>query len=288
MMLLIPFILGAISLAWGGQAQTNQALLHSERQFASDLEVAGDLPGLNGRERYICYRDLLKLPQVSYTISDDSNFPPNTTVSGVALDELVRSFGGAPASDLVIALCSDKYRATYSRAYISAHHPILVLRVNGSPPEMWPKVHGTEALGPYLISHPAFTPTFRVLSHEDERQIPFGVVRLEIRSETVVFGAIAPHGDFHGDSAVTAGYRIAQQNCYRCHNMGLQGGHLARRPWQVLGAIALSAPDYFRRYVRDPQAIDAANKMPGNPQYDDATIEALRRYFATFAMKGDQ
>lgn len=283
MMRLVPVLVVAAGLVWAGQPQPARPVLRAERQFASDLEVAGDLPGLEGGERYIGYRDLLKLPQVSYTISDDLNFPPGTTISGVSLDELVRSLGGAPASDLVIALCYDRYRANYSKAYIKDHRPVLVLRVNGLPPAKWPKAHGTEDLGPYLISHPAFVPSFKVLSHEDERQIPFGVVRLEIRNESTVLGAIAPRGALPGDSTVEAGYRIAQQNCYRCHNMGQQGGQLAHRPWQVLGAIASSAPDYFRNYVRNPQAVDSANKMPGNPQYDDATIEALRRYFATFA-----
>jgi len=44
-----------------------------------------------------------------------------------------------------------------------------------------------------MISHPAFAPSFKVLSHTDEPQIPWGVVRIEFPDEKSVFGAIAPH-----------------------------------------------------------------------------------------------
>jgi hypothetical protein len=40
-----------------------------------DLKISEDLPGFSpGMGRYISREDLLKLPQVSYTIRDDANF----------------------------------------------------------------------------------------------------------------------------------------------------------------------------------------------------------------------
>ncbi len=108
---------------------------------------------------------------------------------------------------MVVAICDDKYRPNYPRAYITAHHPLLVLRVNGQPPPRWPKNPETHMynMGPYMISHPKFTPSFKILSHSDEAQIPWGVVRLEFRDEKAVLGAIAPRGPHAQDTAVQAG-----------------------------------------------------------------------------------
>jgi mono/diheme cytochrome c family protein len=167
---------------------------------------------------------------------------------------------------------------------VKEHRPLLVLLVNGEPPSRWPKDPGTHRydMGPYMISHPRFTPSFKILSHSDEAQIPWGVVRLEFRNEKAVFGAIAPRGPHAGDVSVQAGYQIAQQNCFRCHNSGRESEQKSGRPWPVLGAFASAAPEYFVAYVRDPKKENAQAQMPGNPAYDDAKLRALRDYFATF------
>jgi cytochrome c2 len=258
-------------------AQTRSPLLHASRQAPTDLEV--------GTGQFISYQDLLQLPQVSFTTSDDSNFPTPAHVSGVPLNELKRGLGSY--EDMVVATCADGYRSNYPAAYLAAHHPVLVLTVNGEAQQGWPKTHeGSAALGPYVIANPSFTPSFKVLSHNDEAQIPFQVVRLDFRSEHEVFGAIAPPGDYAPDSPVMQGYKIAQQNCYRCHNMGAEGGHMASIPWPVVGALAKGNADFFARYVRNPQAVNPASRMAASPEYDDATIAALRAYFSTFAAGG--
>ena len=262
------------------------AKLHESRVSPSDLEVGGELAGPPaGATRYITRDDLLALPQVSYTVTDDTNFAGPARVSGVLLEELIRHLGAAPESDLLIAICDDLYRANYPRAYMLAHHPLLVLTVNGQPPAGWPKDsegHGFD-MGPYMISHPKFTPGFKILSHADEPQIPWGVVRLEFRDEKAVFGAIAPRGPHAGDAPVQAGYRIAQQNCFRCHNLGSEGGQKAARTWQNLSAWATASPGYFAAYVRNPAAKNSHAQMPGNSAYDESTLQALAAYFQTFS-----
>ena len=173
------------------------AALHVERASPSDLELSGDLAGLpQGTTRYMTREDLLRLPQVTYTVTDDSNFTGPTQVSGVLLDELIRKLSAAPESNMLVAICDDQYRANYPHAYVTQHHPLLVLRINGQDPAGWPKDHETRGydMGPYLISHPTFTPAFKLFAHADEAQIPWGVVRLEFRDEKTVFGAIAPRG----------------------------------------------------------------------------------------------
>jgi mono/diheme cytochrome c family protein len=263
--------------------------LRAARQSRSDLEVGGELAGLpRGATRYIAREDLLELPQVTYTVTDDSNFTGPTRISGVLLEELTQSLGGAPQSDMVVAICDDKYRANYPRDYVSAHHPLLVLTINGQPPSRWPKDsegHGYD-MGPYMISHPKFTPSFKILSHTDEPQIPWGVVRIELRNETAVLRAIAPRGDRAATPLVQSGYRIAQQNCFRCHNMGREGGQKSGVPWLVLSAWAASSREYFDAYVRDPTAKNPHAQMPGNAGYDNATIVALIAYFQTFSPPG--
>jgi mono/diheme cytochrome c family protein len=255
---------------------------HTKRFETSELEIGGDLRGLpTGSTRYLGREDLLTLPQVTYTVSDDSNFTEPTRISGVLLEELITRLANDPDRDLVIAECSDQYHAHYPHSYLMAHHPMLVLNINGQPPEHWPRdAEGRNLdMGPYLISHAEFKATFRLLSHEDQAQIPWGVVRLEFRDEKALLTAIAPPTRYSADPVVQTGYRIAQQNCLRCHNAGPDGGKQAHHPWLVLSAWATASPEHFARYVRFPQAENPNAQMHPNPNYDDATLQALTTYF---------
>jgi hypothetical protein len=86
--------------------------LRVARTSPSDLEVGGELAGLSpGAARYITRDDLLALPQLKYTVTDDSNFTGPTEISGVSLDELTRQLGAAPESDLVVAVWEHRYPA---------------------------------------------------------------------------------------------------------------------------------------------------------------------------------
>lgn len=260
--------------------------LRSARLSPLDLEIGGELAGLPaGTTRYITHEDLLSLPQTKYNVADDPNFTGPTQITGVPLEELFRDLGANPDSDLIVAICGDQYRANYPQSYIAAHHPLLVLSVNGKPPSEWPKDaegHGSD-MGPYMISHSRFTPSFTILAHHDEPQIPWGVVRLEFRHAKTVFGSIAPQGPRAAEPQVQNGYRIAQQNCFRCHNLGEEGGQKAGRPWLGLSAWAIASPEYFAAYVRNPQGKHPDAQMPGNPGYDGATLRALIAYFQTFS-----
>jgi mono/diheme cytochrome c family protein len=279
----------SVSLAPNAGAQSASALdsrgiLHTTRESSSDLELGGELAGLPPKTmRYITRKDLLALPQVSYTVTDDPSFKGlgPTRISGVSLDELAKRFAAANAN-MVVAICDDKYRANYPRDYRTAHRPLLVLEINGKGPAQWPKDEGGD-MGPYLISHPKFTPRFKVLSHVEEMQIPWGVVRIDFRSEKQVYGAIAPRGPYATDVQVQDGYRIARENCFRCHNSGDEGGRKAGVTWTVISAVATGSPDFFTAWVRDPKSKSPQAQMPGNPEYDAATLDALAAYFKTFA-----
>jgi len=269
-------------------AQSSPAL-HEQRQQPSDLEVSGALAGLApDSTRYITREELLAMPQVSFNASDDTNFSQPTKIRGVRLEDLARVFGAAPSSDMVVAICDDEYRANYPRAYLTAHHPVLVLEVNGKAPSGWPKDSQEHKydMGPYMISNPKFVPSYKILSHQDEPQIPWGVVRIEFRDEKAVFDAIAPRGPHTHDREVQEGFGVAKQNCFRCHNSGREGSQKSGLSWDVLSKLAQAAPEDFTAYIHSPASRNAKAQMPGFPEYDAATLAALTKYFQTFARQG--
>lgn len=260
---------------------------HTKRASPTDPEIGGDVDGgAPGATRYLTREDLFAVPQVNYTVSDDANFRAPTRVRGILLEDLIRALANHPDSDLVIAICDDQYRAHYPRAYLADHHPLLVLEVKGEPPERWPKSPEGDGhwMGPYMISNSELKPNSKSRADQDEPQVPWGVVRLEFQNERTFFDSIAPRGSHSSDAAVQAGYRIAKQNCLRCHNAGDEGGQKARHPWLVLSAWAAASPKYFAAYVRYPQAQNPQARMPPNPGYDDPTLNALIAYFKTFSL----
>ena len=272
----------------GANSRENGAvriILQEHRGSELDLAVGGELPGVpHGATRYISREELLKLPQVTYAVSGDPNFKGTVEVSGVLLEELARALGASPAADFAVAVCVDQYHGNFPNEYVREHHPLLVLKINGHPPKDWSKnaeVVGAY-MGPYLISHANFAPSFKILAHEDEAQIPWGVVRLEFRDERKTYATIAPRGPHADDANVQAGFKMAKQNCFRCHNMGEEGGRKSGRPWLVLAAWAAAGPEHFASYVRNPQANNPNTQMAASPQYDDATMKALIDYFSTF------
>jgi hypothetical protein len=161
------------------------------------LEVRGDVKGAPpGSIRFVTREDLNGLPQVSYTVTDDANFSGAVRVRGVEIKTLARELAAEGEKAMVVAVCGDLYRGHYPQAYVQAHRPLLVLEINGEEPGGWPKSKegSGSAMGPYLISHPRFTPSFKILGNDEQAQIPWGVVRLEFRNEEETFGDIAPRG----------------------------------------------------------------------------------------------
>lgn len=223
----------------------------------------------------------MALPQASFTVTDDLNFSGSTAVRGVELELLARTFAAEGGKTLVVATCVDLFRAHYPQAYVQAHRPVLVLEINGQDPGAWPKSKGGLPLGPYVISHPHFAPSFKTLAQEDEAQIPWGVLRLEFRNEKKFLDSIAPVGPTSEEPSVQAGYRIAQQICSHCHS-GSAEPLKGTWTWAAIGMLAASAPSQFAAYVRNPRSKAQYAEMPAYPNYDDATLQALTSYFRTF------
>ena len=261
----------------------HRLVFQTERHAPSDLEVGGSLQGVpQGEARFVSYKSLLSLPQETYTVNDDTNFGKTMQISGVSLAKLPGWLGAQSGAKMVIAICDDKYAAHYPASYVHAHHPLLVLKVNGRDPDHWPLGVYRLPMGPYMVSHPSFEPSFRVLSHDDEAQIPWGVVRLDLRREQAVYAPIEPQGAAARDPVVQQGYTIARQNCFRCHSRSGEGGQKSKLLWRDLAQEAVKNPNQFDAYVRHPKNISSQSQMAASPQYDDATLNALRRYYASF------
>jgi mono/diheme cytochrome c family protein len=270
-------------------ANAQQLQLHEKRMSPTDLELSGDVPGSQAYTGlYTSYAELLGLRQATFTVTDDANFPDKAELGGVSLDELMQTLHVADKKTLVAAVCDDGYEAHYSADYRVAHHPFLVLTINGKPPALVKRSGEEGAYGPYLISHPQFVPRYRILSHGEETQIPNGVIELRFLNEDEVLDAIRPSGNFAAGAPQIQGYKIAKENCLRCHNAGDYGGHKAGITWSVLGKIARKRPRYFRAYIKDPQAESDYAEMPGFPEYDDATLAALTEYFQTLIASSGQ
>jgi mono/diheme cytochrome c family protein len=261
----------------------HRLVLQTTRHAPSDLEVGGSIQGVpQGQTRFISYESLLSLPQEIYTVTDDPNFGRTVQISGISLGKLPGWLGAQSGAAMIIAISDDNYAAHYPASYVDAHHPLLVLKINGRPPDHWPLSVDRLRLSPYMVSHPSFKPSFRVLSHDDEAQVPWGVVRIDLRSEQSVYAPIEPQGPAARDPVVQQGYAIARQNCFRCHSRSGEGGQKSKLLWHDLAKEAVINPNRFDAYVRYPKSINPQSQMAASPEYDDATLTALRRYFASF------
>lgn len=281
--------LGCSGLAAGRDA--DRTALHVGRQAATDLEVSGKVRGIPaGESRFISREYLLGLPQIGATVrhSELASTPldPGLSIQGVYLEELAKSLG--TEGEAVAAICSDGYTSTLPASYIREHRPILVLTIEGLTLHDWAAKKGAFDASPYFVGYQHFTASFKVRSHADQPAEPDGMVKIVFDTEERLYAGIAPkrRAGAH-DPAQMDGYRIARQNCYRCHNSGANGGTKAGVEWRKMGLIAKKKPKYFEAWVRNPQSIKPTSKMPPNMDYDKATLTALERYFATFAEEGE-
>ena len=281
--ILTLLILGSAAFA-GATTPAPKSLLHNTRQSSQDLEVTGllrDLPA--GQSAYIRYADLLALPQSKATIDDNPDYKGQLHISGVSFETLASALGVLPQSDLVDALCTDRYRSHFPAEYIAQHHPILVLTIDRKPLAAWSAATHQYDPSPYVVMYPHFIPSFKVLAHQDQPQLPDNLIRLNFTTQAATFNPLAPRGTFAPNSPELQGFAIAKQNCLRCHFLSNSGGTKSGRTWQSLGTWAREQPAFFQSYVSNPAKLEPHAHMPANPTYDQPTLAALTTYFRTFS-----
>ncbi len=281
-----PILIGALAFFTAlTHAQHSKSILHTTRQAESDLEISGLIDGLApGQIAFIRYTDLLRLPQTRATITGDLNYPGlSLPVAGVSFETLAAAVHPLPQSDLIDVTCTDRYRSHFPSEYIAQHHPILVLTIDGKPLAAWARAAHQYDPSPYIVMYQHFTPSFRLLSHTDQPQIPDNVVRLNFSTQAATFAPITPHGPHPPGSPVEIGFTIARQNCLRCHFMNQSGGTKSGHSWQTLAQWAHDEPKYFQAYIHNPKSIDPHANMEPQSQYDSQTLAALTAYFRTFA-----
>ena len=258
--------------------------LETQRSSAQDLEITGDVPDLpSGQSRFIRYSDLAALPQVSYTVKDDANFAQPVHLSGVPLDELLEALGFTGGKQLIAAICTDGYEGHYTAEYLAEHHPFLVLRLNEKMPSSWPRSEEGVSFAPYFISQEYFKPSFKILAHSDEAQLPIGIVQLRFYAEEAALAELKPPAT--ASVAAVEGYRIAVQNCLRCHRAAHLGGTKSPFGWPQLAMIAEGNASAFGKYIVQPNRVNPEALMPANPDYDAATVAALTAYFQSAGAK---
>ena len=265
-------------VAGAGVGQTTRLALQATSGSANDLAVSGDVAGIPaGATRYAKYAELSALPQVTVTVKGDDNFSEPVKVSGVSLDKLAAAVGAeAGKKQLVAAICSDGYEGHFTAEYRAAHHPVLALRVNEKGPAGWQHGPDGENLGPYLVAQAAFQPTGHVLAQAEVEQDPYAVTELKFYDEDAVTAALKPK---KATPAAMEGYRIAMENCLRCHRAEGIGGTKSPFEWPQLAMIAQGNPGAFGKYVKEPMRVNPEATMPGNPEFDAATIAAVTAYF---------
>lgn len=276
LLLLLLLALGVVAIA----AEKRSVKLMAKRKAPTDLEVSG-LAAKADRPMFVAHAELMQLGTISLTVTNDAELKRDAQYVGLPVDTLLKMLPVAKDADTVFAYAHDAYMGYFTPDYIRRHHPFFALMLDGKPPEQWPRGEYNLPLGPYMVSHPDFKPSDSVLGLPEGPMIPFGVVRVQFARASQTIDRLKVKAATTND-VVSAGQKLALRQCLACHHHDNFGGTKAQRPWLILATWAKADANYFRRYVRNPKAVNPAANMPGFKDWPDETIEAVRRYFAEF------
>ena len=245
----------------------------ADRSSPQDLELRGELAGVPaGEKRFVRWSELRSLPTTTLTLNRAFGLnAPQVTV--LFLADLWAALPHSSTADTLLATCQDGYASVYSREFIAAYRPFLVLEINGVGPAGWP----LPGLGPYVISIAAEVVPAAAQLLDGAHKRPWGTVALEFANFAERFGD-AYRGKWDGISArAIAGRDLWINSCASCHRGpgSTFGGSKSDRPFEVLVALAIANADYFRQYVRDPKSKVAGATMEPHPHYTDEQLNAL-------------
>lgn len=254
--------------------------LHPAPDSSYDLLVSGRLTGVPaGEKRYVHWAELRALPVTKLKLTGEF-VPGEQEVTGLFLADLIKALPTAADADTVLATCTDGYTSIYQNAFIAKYRPFVVLEINGNGPEKWPPEGLKFNPGPYVITvSKELAPGVDQLLDVGHKR-PWGVNAIEIanfaeREKDAFTGNWATLSP-----AAQSGRELWVNSCASCHQGPgkIFGGTKSDRPFQVLQVHATYNADYFKKYVRTPQALNPAAKMEAHPHYTDEQLDALMAF----------
>lgn len=255
--------------------------LAPQRSSPFDLEITG-LASADITNGFVTRAQLLTLPLVTATNQLDPALKTPAIYRGIPLAQLARFLPVIPDSDVLFAVCTDGYSAHFTRDYLEAFSPLLILEINGQGPETWGRslASGVD-LAPFYIQSAAFTPRpDRTVAGLQEGLIyPYAVARIHFTTAARTLDLLAPPTD--APDLARDGFALARRDCLSCHGHRDFGGMQSNRPWLLLRTWA-SNTNYFRRYVVKPKSVQPASRMPGFTHYNDQALDALQAYFKSW------
>jgi cytochrome c2 len=254
--------------------------LHPARSSPSDLALTGRLAGVPaGETRYVSWTELRALPTSKLKLTGEF-VPGEQEVTVLFLSDLWAALPRGEGVDTLFATCNDGYASIYREAFITDYRPFLVLEINGAGPDRWPPPGLKYNPGPYVITvATSVAPAVAGLLDPSHKR-PWGVTMLELANFSE-----SDKGAFTGrwatlSPAAEAGREIWINSCACCHRgpSPMFSGTKSDRPFSVLVAYASEAPDYFKKYVRDPKSVMASAKMEAHPHYSDENLKDLMAF----------
>lgn len=224
------------------------------------------------------YERLAALPKQTFAFDDGAYFK-GQEVTVVRLADFWQAVAPSEDVDTLTAYCKDDYFSVYTRAFVDTYDPFIIIEVEGLLPTEWQD--GLQNAAPYFISFAMKPemPAYRDPTHKR----PWGVESVTFGTYSELFSVLYEEPYIELSESAALGRDIWINSCSSCHQApgnGI-GGRKAARPWEILAVHAKLNKDYFRQYVRNPQAINPAAQMEAHPQYSDEELEALMDFLST-------
>lgn len=248
-----------------------------DRATPWDLEVitSGAKPTSKMRG-YVRWDDLATLSSTTQQLSGVFG-RGEWTIRSVSLGSVWEALSPDPLADLLIATCADGYVSFFPKEFVTTYQPVLVLEINGKGPPDWPPPGLRYNPAPYviLVSDQIVAAVADLLDPTHKK--PWAVTKIEFARHSDTFAELYAGKRVALSELAREGREIWIHSCASCHRGPSDsfGGTKSDRPFEVLVAHATHNPDFFRRYVRDPQSVVSGAKMQAHRHYTDHHLDAL-------------
>jgi len=270
-------VLAVVGFYLAAQSVLSGMEVHPDRATPLDLEVT--MAGANPASKikgYVRRDDLVSLSPTTQNLSGVFG-RGEWSIRSVSLESVWAALSPDPSADLLIATCADGYISVFPKEFVTKYQPVLVLEINGCGPQDWPPPGLRYNPAPYviLVSDQIVPGVADLLDPMHKR--PWAVTKIEFGPRTDTFAQLYEGKRAALSGPAREGREIWIHSCASCHRGpgGSFGGTKSDRPFEVLAAHATHNPEFFRRYVRNPQSVVTGAKMQAHPHYTDQHLAAL-------------